>query len=85
MSMRLAESLQDTSDFDMDSQSNPIRATGTVAAKLLRELCAGRESPCVLPGPVLSTAGRAVQWGLPRDLQPQPVLLGLRWMSRAQP
>lgn len=84
MNVGLAEGPQDTSDFDKGSQSNPIRDMHTVAAKPLRELRAARESPCVLPCPMPSTAGRPVERVLPRALHPQLVLLGLCWTSCAQ-
>lgn len=66
MNVGLAEGLQDTSDFDMGSQSNPIRDTHMVAAKPLRELCAGSPAPCqALPagrwsGSSLGAAGSAL-------------------------
>lgn len=84
MNLGLAEGLQDTSDFDVDSQSDPVRDRHAVAAQLLRELGAGRESPGALPCPVPRAAGRAMDRVLPEALHPWSVLLGLCWMSCAQ-
>lgn len=80
----LAEGLQDTSDFDMGSQSNSVRIMHTVAVEALRERGAGRESPHLLPYPTPSTAGRAMDWVLPSSSSTSTALQGLHGMSCAQ-